>query len=171
MARCRFEKSAHLYPFGMLSGREKSALEKHIGKCESCASAARDVKRIGLAYKTRPAAQPPPGFEQKIARSIKMKTPPARAGFDWLSFLGFNKAMFPIAAGLALVMAIAMFISLGNIFAGKTGGAGVVSSKQAAKTAAAARYAAGILDDSERALLADDGDAALGTYYKQLGNM
>lgn len=171
MARCRFEKSAHLYPFGMLSGREKSALEAHIGKCESCASIARDAKRIGLMYKTQPAPRPLPGFERRIARAIKEKSPAGRAGFDWMSFLGFNKAMLPAATGLALIMAIAMFTSLGNIFTGKAGGDGVVSSKQAAKTEAGAPYAAGTLNDSERTLLSDDGDAALGAYYKHLGDM
>ncbi|MEW6201536.1 MAG: hypothetical protein AB1546_06150 [bacterium] len=170
MKKCRFHRTAHLYPFNMLSEREEKTFEVHLASCGECVRIVDEARRVKTLYRARPQHKPSMGFEQKILRTVTMKPDKQTDGLDWMSFFRFNSALFPVAVCLTIILFVSfLFIRAGEIHRKSEVISASTTNQQ--NMTPSDYYIKWNLRGYERDLLSDDKNAAMESYYKMRGKM
>jgi hypothetical protein len=88
---------------GTLSGEERSALDRHLAACPSCASLAEDLLVIRRAARSLPAIDPPEPAWRRLAASVAAPAPVAAPARTWR-----QRVAVPLAIAAVLLAAVAI---------------------------------------------------------------
>ena len=104
------------YLDGTLPAGQKTALEGHLARCNSCAQFARDVAGVTAFIETVPAAEPPRELVTRILDSIPTRRRRYAQREPWWQRLWDGFVLQPrFAMGMAMtILSISMFASLGR---------------------------------------------------------
>ncbi|MEW5946383.1 MAG: zf-HC2 domain-containing protein, partial [bacterium] len=153
MKKCKLDKSAHLYEFGMLSGKAAARFEKHIAACFECRRIVKETRAIKTICGEMAPPQPPPGIEDKligsVVRTASRRTPPAHFVPQPL----FDGNLVPAAACLATLLFIAVLVTPRGGMPPTTGASGGVETR---------------LAQLEMNMIFGDDEIAFGSYYEKL---
>ena len=166
MKPCKYEELAHLYPFGVLSEREKARFETHIGECAACRAIMEETGAIRSMAAAMEPAEPLAGLEERILNRIPDRKPVVAAPEPRWAFLRrWQRALIPASATVSLALLPVVLLTSPNKLPAT---AQPAPQAAAADTAPSTYLVAAALDTDAQSYLADDSETALENYYDSL---
>lgn len=94
------------YALGALDMEEARAIGAHVGSCSNCESEVRALSDVAWMLADSRARDVPPGLRAAIVEHARRESRPARAWFPFAAFVALLGRPVPLAASLALGIAL-----------------------------------------------------------------
>lgn len=94
---------------GLLEGRERAEVERHLEGCAACQRELRALQRTGTLLNALPPEEPPPGLWDAVRREIEPAPAREPARAPWWELFRLPRLAYAAAAAAVIVAAIVVF--------------------------------------------------------------